>query len=163
MSNTPFRAFKHWEHEGGISTPFIVYAPGKIQPNTLQHTPAHVIDIQPTLLALAGVKYPAEYKGSKLIPQEGLSLKDAFEGKPYAGHDAIYWEHQGNRAVRKGDWKIVSFYPENKWELYNLKDDRTELRNLAASNPDKLRELIALYEAWATRAGVVEWASLQTP
>ncbi|HEY5745068.1 MAG TPA: arylsulfatase [Chryseolinea sp.] len=163
VSNTPFRAFKHWEHEGGISTPFIVYAPGKIQPNTLQHTPAHVIDIQPTLLALAGVKYPAAYNGAKLIPQEGLSLKDAFEGKPYTGHDAIYWEHQGNRAVRKGDWKIVSFYPENKWELYNLKDDRTELKNLAASNPDKLRELVALYETWATRAGVVEWASLQTP
>ena len=162
VSNTPFRSYKHWEHEGGISTPFIAYAPGKIQPNTLQHIPAHVIDLQPTIFDLAGVKYPLEYNGNKLIPQEGISLKAAFENKEYKGHDVIYWEHQGNRAVRKGDWKIVSFYPENVWELYNVKDDRTELHNLAASNPEKLKELTVLYESWAGRAGVVEWASLQS-
>lgn len=163
VSNTPFRSFKHWEHEGGVSTPFIVYAPGKVQPNTFQHTPAHVIDIQPTLLDLAGVVYPAEFKGNALIRQEGLSLKAAFDGKPYVGHDAIYWEHQGNRAVRKGDWKIVSFFPENRWELYNLKEDRTELHNVASQHPEKLQELIALYDTWASRAGVVEWATLPKP
>jgi arylsulfatase A-like enzyme len=95
VSNTPFRSFKHWEHEGGISTPFIVYAPGKVKPNTLVDAPSHVIDIQPTLLELAGVQYPAEFNRNKLVPQEGQSLKAAFEGKPYTGHDAIYWEHQG--------------------------------------------------------------------
>ena len=161
VSNTPFRSFKHWEHEGGISTPFIVYAPGKIQPNTMQHTPAHIIDIQPTLLDLAGVKYPTQFNGNPLIPQAGLSLKDALAGKPYAGHEAIFWEHQGNRAVRKGDWKIVSWYPQNTWELYNIKDDRTELHNLNATQPEKVRELSALYDAWAARSGVVAWASLQ--
>ncbi|HTF20529.1 MAG TPA: hypothetical protein VK658_20795 [Chryseolinea sp.] len=96
-----------------------------------------------------------------MIPQEGISLKPAFEGKPFAGHDVIYWEHQGNRAVRKGDWKIVSSYPGNEWELYNLKDDRTELTNVAGTLPDKVKELSALYVTWADRAGVVEWASLQ--
>ncbi len=161
VSNTPFRSYKHWEHEGGISTPFIAYAPGKIQPNSLQHTPAHVIDLPPTILDLAGVKYPATYQGNTLIPQEGISLRPAFENKTFAGHDVIYWEHQGNRAVRKGDWKIVSFYPDNVWELYNVKNDRTELNNLAAQDPEKLNELIALYDAWTKKAGVVEWATLQ--
>lgn len=161
VSNTPFRSYKHWEHEGGISTPFIAYAPGKISPASISRVPAHVIDLQPTILDLAGVKYPNEYKGNKLIPQEGNSLKPVFENKPYTGHDAIFWEHQGNRAVRQGDWKIVSFYPENVWELYNIKDDRTELNNLATSRPEKLRELVKLYDQWASRAGVVPWAALQ--
>lgn len=161
VSNTPFRAFKHWEFEGGISTPFIAYAPGKIAPNTLFHTPAHIIDIQPTIFDLAGVKYPAEYKSSKLIPQEGISFRPALENKEWKGHDVIYWEHEGNRAVRKGDWKIVSFYPENKWELYNIKEDRTELTNLAIVNPEKVAELNELYTIWAKRAGVVEWATLK--
>lgn len=160
VSNTPFRAFKHWEYEGGISTPFIAYAPGKIQANSLFHTPAHVIDLQPTLFDLAGVKYPKTYKGNPLISQEGISFKPALESKEWKGHEVIYWEHEGNRAVRKGDWKIVSFYPENRWELYNVKADRTELNNVVVSNPEKLNELAALYETWAKRAGVVDWAEL---
>ncbi|MDJ1467727.1 arylsulfatase [Xanthocytophaga flava] len=160
VSNTPFRSFKHWEHEGGISTPFIAYAPGKIQAGGLVPAPAHVIDIQPTIFDLAGVKYPQTYKGNTLISQEGISFKSALDGKEWKGNDIIFWEHQGNRAVRQGDWKIVSFYPENKWELYNIKEDRTELHNLASSNPAKLQELINLYNAWARRAGVVEWETL---
>lgn len=164
VSNTPFRAFKHWEHEGGISTGFIAYAPGHIQPNQFVHTPAHVIDLQPTFFDLAGVSYPKTFKGNTLIPQEGISFKPALQNKLWAGHDVLYWEHEGNRAVRKGDWKIVSFYPINKWELYNMKEDRTELHNLAASNPEKLKELESLYWAWAARAGVVDWATInKTP
>jgi arylsulfatase A-like enzyme len=160
VSNTPFRSFKHWEHEGGISTPFIAYAPGKIQPNTLFHAPAHIIDIQPTIFDLAGVTYPKEYKGNKLIPQEGISLKPVLQEKEWKGHEVLYWEHQGNRAVRKGDWKIVSFHPDNQWELYNIAEDRTELHNLASEHPDKVQELATLYEAWAQRAGVVDWDTL---
>jgi arylsulfatase len=163
VSNTPFRSFKHWEQEGGISTPFIVYAPSKVAPNTFVHAPSHIIDIQPTLLALAGVTYPATFQGNTLVPQEGQSLQAAFEGKTYTGHDVLYWEHQGNRAVRKGDWKIVSSYPDNVWELYNIKDDRTELHNLASGQPEKVKELENLYHAWAAKAGVKEWASLQKP
>lgn len=161
VSNTPFRAFKHWEAEGGISTPFIAYAPGSIQPNTFQHKPTHVIDIQPTLFELAGVKYPKEYKGNKLLPQEGISFSPSFKNKEYKDHEVIYWEHEGNRVVRKGDWKIVSFFPENKWELYNIKDDRTELNNQAQQHPEKVSELNGLYHTWAHRAGVVERATIK--
>jgi arylsulfatase A-like enzyme len=161
VSNTPFRSFKHWEHEGGVSTPFIAWYPAKIKPGSLNHSPAHLIDIQPTLFDLAGVKYPQELKGNKLLLPEGLSLRPVLEGKPWAGHDVIYWEHQGNRAVRKGDWKIVSFYPENRWELYNLKEDRTELHNQASTNPAKLSELAGLYDAWAKRAGVLDWENIK--
>ena len=164
VSNTPFRAFKHWEHEGGISAPFIAYAPGHIQPDHLVDTPAHVIDLQPTFFDLAGVSYPKTFNGNTLIPQEGISFKPVLESKAWQGHDVLYWEHEGNRAVRKGDWKIVSFYPQNKWELYNIKEDRTELKNLAASNPEKLKALESLYIAWAARAGVADWATLnKTP
>lgn len=160
VSNTPFRHSKHWEHEGGISTPFIAYAPGKILPNTFFETPAHVIDLQPTFFDLAGVKYPASLNGNPLIAQDGISFKAALENKAWKGHDVLYWEHEGNRAVRQGDWKIVSYYPLNKWELYNVKEDRTELHNKADALPEKVKELDALYKAWAQQSGVVEWATL---
>ncbi len=160
VSNTPFRSFKHWEHEGGVSSPFIAYLPGVIQPGSLNHQPAHLIDVLPTLFDLAGVQYPKTYGGNPITPAAGLSLRNVLEGKPWAGHEALYWEHQGNRAVRQGDWKIVSSYPENRWRLYHLAADRTELHDLSGSNPEKLRELTTLYEQWAPHVGVGDWAAL---
>jgi arylsulfatase len=160
VSNTPFRSFKHWEHEGGVSSPFIAYLPGVIKPGSLNHQPAHLIDILPTVLDLAGAKYPKTYNGNPIAPAAGLSLRNVLEGKPWAGHDVLYWEHQGNRAVRQGDWKVVSSYPENKWRLYHLGNDRTELEDLSGANPEKLRELTALYEQWAPGVGVGDWGTL---
>ncbi|HEX8532036.1 MAG TPA: arylsulfatase [Cytophagales bacterium] len=160
VSNTPFRSFKHWEHEGGVSSPFIAYLPSLIKPGSLNHQPAHLIDVLPTLFDLAGVKYPKTHGGNSITPAAGLSLRNVLEGKPWTGHEALYWEHQGNRAVRQGDWKIVSSYPENKWRLYHLAADRTELRNLSESHPEKLREMVALYEGWAPGVGVGDWAAL---
>ncbi len=152
--NTPLRMFKQYCHEGGISTPLIAHWPARIKArNALTHQTGHVIDIMATCLDAAGIDYPATYHGKELIPLEGKSLVPIFDGERREGHDVIYWEHRGNRAVRKGDWKLVSTYDGN-WELYNIADDRTELNNLAENMPEKYDELLRLYRAWAERCGV---------
>ncbi|MBN2138166.1 MAG: sulfatase-like hydrolase/transferase [Sedimentisphaerales bacterium] len=156
VSNTPFRLYKHWVHEGGISTPLIVHWPARIKTRgQLRKQPGHLIDIMATCLDVAGAEYPAEYKGNKITPAEGRSLTPAFDNKQIE-RQAIYWEHEGNRAVRKGKWKLVSKHPD-KWELYDLEADRTELNNLADANPQKVAELKQTWQAWADRAGVRPW------
>ncbi|GGK77622.1 arylsulfatase [Rufibacter glacialis] len=160
LSNTPFRKFKRWEHEGGISTPFIAYFPGTIKPGSINHQPAHLIDLMATALDFAGVAYPSTYKGKNIKPMEGISLAPVFRGQKWAGHEALFFEHEGNRAVRKGDWKLVSMFPENKWALYNITADRSELNDLSAQHPEKVKEMETLYNGWATRANVVPFAQL---
>ncbi len=161
LANTPFKSFKHWEHEGGISTPFIVRYPKMIKAGSINKQPAHLVDIQATIFDLAGVKYPAAYKGNGINAADGISLKDVFAGKTWKGHEVLYWEHQGNKAVRQGKWKIVSSYPENVWRLFDMDADRTELKDLSQSQPVKLQELVGLYNTWSKQVGVKDWASLQ--
>ncbi|WP_345157857.1 arylsulfatase [Pontibacter saemangeumensis] len=160
VSNTPFRKFKRWEHEGGISTPFIAHYPGTIQPGSISHQPAHIIDLMATSLELAGVTYPKTYQGNAIKPMEGVSLASLFDGQKWQGHEAIFFEHEGNRAVRQGEWKLVSMFPENKWALYNMETDRTELKDLSAQRPEKVKGMEKLYDAWAARANVVPFAQL---
>jgi arylsulfatase len=160
LSNTPLRRYKSFMHEGGIATPMIVWWPGRIQP-AITHDPGHVIDLLPTFLELASGTYPAEFNGNRIVPVEGRSLIPVLQGGTRP--TAIYgWEHEGNRALRQGDWKIVSRYPGG-WELYDMKTDRLETRDLAKERPEKLAELSALYDAWAQRAGVRRWTGRQTP
>ncbi|RRN78040.1 arylsulfatase [Pseudoxanthomonas sp. SGD-10] len=160
VSNTPFRSFKHWEYEGGTATPFIAYGPGLVKPGLMSKQPAHIIDLMATCLDLAGVNYPKTYKGNVITPTEGTSLVPVFQNKKWKGHEALFFEHEGNRAVRQGDWKLVSEYPENRWQLYNLKSDRTELENIADNHPAKVKELEKLYLKWADRAGVIPFEKL---
>ncbi len=156
-SNTPFRLYKHWVHEGGISTPFIAYWPAVIrQRGTITHEVGHVVDLLATCLDVAGVEYPAEYNGHKITPTEGISLAPIFRTGTRKGHDVLYWEHEGNRAVRQGKWKLVSRFPD-RWELYDIEADRTELNNVAQKHPEKVSELAGLYDAWAKRCGVMPW------
>jgi len=156
VSNTPFREYKHWVHEGGISTPLIVHWPAGIKSRgKLSHQPGHLIDIMATCVELAAADYPTRYNGNTIKPMEGKSLVPAFDGRPIE-REAIYWEHEGNRAVRKGKWKLVSKFPGD-WELYDMEADRTELNNLAGRYPEKVAELKALYQRWAQRAGVQPW------
>jgi len=103
---------------------------------------------------VAGAKYPTEVESRPITPLEGRSLVPAFEGKPIQ-RDALYWEHEGNRAVRAGKWKLVARGPKNEWKLYDLDADRTELNNLAAQEPERVRQMAALWDAWAERCGVV--------
>lgn len=156
VSNTPLALFKHWEYEGGISTPFIVTYPAVIKHPMKSTQPGHIVDLMSTCLDLAGGKYPATYRGQPIKPTEGISLKPLIEGRTWKGHDALFWEHEGGRAVRQGDWKLVSQYPENKWQLFDLKNDRSEQNDLAAQYPDKVTTLAKLYQQWADRIGVIE-------
>jgi arylsulfatase len=155
VSDTPFRLYKHYTHEGGISSPFIVHWPARVQASGgLTREVGHITDIMPTLLEVAGAVYPKQFQSHTLLPLEGKSLQPILEGKTRPDPTPIFWEHEGNRAVRLGQWKLVSRYP-GAWELYDLNADRTELHNLASTHVDKVRELSGLYEAWAQRCGVV--------
>jgi len=161
VSNTPFREYKHWVHEGGISTPLVAHWPKGISARgELRHQPGHLIDLMATAVDLAGAKYPAELNAEHIAPMEGVSLRAAFENKPLPRTQPIFWEHEGNRAVREGDWKLVARGPGGKWELYNLAADRTETRDLASAEPAKLKELLAKWETWAKRANAIPWPHL---
>lgn len=152
VENTPFRLFKHFNHEGGIATPLIAHWPAGISAkNELRTQPGHVIDVMATCVDVSGAKYPAEFKGKAITPMEGRSLVPAFANKPIE-RDAIYWEHEGNAAIRVGDWKLVRFGRQGAWELYDMKTDRTELHNLAAEHADQVQSLSAKWETWAERA-----------
>ncbi|MEJ5995695.1 arylsulfatase [Pedobacter sp. Du54] len=162
VSNTPFRLFKHWEYEGGTSTPFIAYGPEFIKPGTTSSKPAHIIDIMSTCLNLAGAKYPSTYKEQKIKQTVGVSLVPLFKGQNWSGHEALFFEHEGNRAVRQGNWKLVSNYPDNEWHLFNMANDRTELHDLSKAQPRKVQEMIILYENWAQKADVISFDKLTT-
>jgi len=160
VSNTPFRMFKHWVHEGGISTPFIAYFPEKISGGELCRQPGHITDIMPTLIDIAGGTYPTEYNGKAIKPMEGISLLPAFFGKDLKRENPIFWEHEGNRAIRSGDWKLVSAYDNSAkkfkaWELYDLGSDRSELNDLSSKYPEITSQMTGQYNKWAGRVGVI--------
>lgn len=155
-SNTPFRLYKHWVHEGGIASPLVAYWPAVIKPGQIVKDQAgHVIDLAATCYDLAGAAYPKEFKGKAITPIEGKSLAPIFRDGRREGHAAIYWEHEGNKAVRQGDLKLVS-KGNGKWELYDLKADRTEMQDLAEKQAGKVEELKGLWRAWAERANVLK-------
>lgn len=159
VSNTPFRMYKHWTQEGGISTPLIARWPAQIEKGGgFSREPGHVIDIMATALDVAGVEYPKRFSGNEITPKEGVSLVPAVRGETLERKEPLFWEHEGNRAVREGKWKIVSTFKQ-AWELYDLQADRTESHNLAAENPEKVADLTAKYEAWAKRCGVQPWSN----
>lgn len=148
MSNSPFRMHKSWVHEGGISSPLIVHWPeGITEKGTLRHTPAHLVDLVPTVLEVTGAKRPETWNGKPVPAPPGASLIPAFAQDVTVPHEYLWWFHEGNRAVRVGDWKIVSWGVEGAWELFDLKADRSETRNLAMQFPEKLSELQKLWEA----------------
>ena len=159
VSNAPFRLFKHWVHEGGISTPLLVQWPRRFGPNGTLHTPWHVVDIMPTLLEAAGAAYPAELGGNAIQPLDGESFLGALTGQGTRREQPIYWEHEGNCAVRVGDFKLVRQFGQD-WELYDMDADRTELHDLAGKNAPLEAKLKAEYEGWAERVGVLDWAEV---
>ncbi len=157
VSNTPFREYKHYTQEGGISTPLIAHWPAGIaadRAGTFERQPGHLIDIMATCVDLAGASYPTEVAGQAIKPLEGVSLRPAFVGEPLPRTRPLCWEHEGNRALRLGDWKLVAKEGE-PWELYNLAADRSELTDLAPSQPDRVRALAAAWDAYAARCDVL--------
>jgi arylsulfatase A-like enzyme len=160
VSNTPFREYKHWVHEGGISTPLIVHWPKGIPRNRQGRTeaaPGHVVDLMATCVDVANANYPRDHNGQSIHPLAGVSLQPAFQGRSLQRAAPLYWEHEGNRALREGKWKIVAKSPAGAWELYDMEADRTESRDLAAQHPDRIRQMIARWETWATQNEVLPW------
>jgi arylsulfatase len=168
-SNTPFREYKHWVHEGGISTPLIVrWKDGIKASGEVRRTPGQLPDIMATLVDISGAEYPRTYSGNTIIPLQGVSLKPAFEADA-ASDRYLFWEHENNKAIRQGNWKLVCKFtqedeykevdkpaPYGKWELYDLENDRTETRNLAGKYPEKVRQLADEWER-------IAWKSLVKP
>jgi len=157
-SNTPFRKYKVWDHEGGISTPLIARWPTVIkQRGGLTNQMGHIIDIMATFVDVAGARYPSSYEGRDVLPMEGRSLLPVFQGEQRRGHQAIFWQinrNSGARAVRTPQFKLVTPGPDQPWELYDMIADRTELRNLAGRYPDKAGELAGLYDNWVLRCNL---------
>ena len=144
--NTPFRMYKHWMHEGGISTPLIVHYPKLIKKGFQTNQVGHIMDLFPTLLDIGQMNPSKAIQGKSLLPILKQKIRDP--------HPFIAWEHQGNRAIREGDWKLVWDDEVKKWELYNLKNDRIEAHDLANSMPEKRNDLLKKYTQWATNLGV---------
>ncbi len=158
VSNTPFREYKHWVHEGGIATPLIAHWPAGIaRKNALESQPAHLVDLMATCVDLAGADYPKERAGHAIAPMEGVSLAPAFNAKDVGRKNPIYWEHEGNRAIRDGKWKLVARGGRGAWELYDMEADRTELNDLAEEEPERVEAMAANWEAWARRAHAIPW------
>ncbi len=173
VSNTPFRKFKWWLHEGGIASPLIAYWPKVIKKGGgITRQVGHIMDLMPTCIDVAGGEYPASHQGRKLAPLEGRSLLPILQGEERRGHEALYWQFGQCRAIRKGNWKLVAPHPNSRlgidyfnetdapkrdgdkeipWELYDLRSDRTERNNLAGKFPDRARELAGLFSSWSAR------------
>jgi len=157
LSNTPFREYKLNAEEGGISTPFIVHWPSKIksQKGKITKTQGHILNIMPTILDVAGVKYPTIYNSNKIIPLEAKSLLPTFLNGKQKIDDYQFWEHSNNCAVRKGKWKAISKVGSTIWELYDIENDRAELHNLAEKYPDVVTDLATRWNDWAIRCKVL--------
>jgi arylsulfatase A-like enzyme len=161
-SNTPFRLYKHYAHEGGTATPFFMHWPSGIARQTQWYRqPAQLIDVMPTLLDVAGADYRAEFSDQAIHPIDGVSLRPSFEGQPLNREEPIFIEHEGNAFVRDGQWKLVGRgvagakkVDAATWELYNMQSDRTETTDLSDESPEKVIELANKWDAWAERVGV---------
>lgn len=166
LSNTPFREYKHWVHEGGISTPLIVNWPAGIKARgERRQRPGQLMDIMATCVELSGADYPKTFKGEDIYPCEGKSLASSFAADNSGDGRYLYWEHEGNRAVRTGQWKLVYKAEKGKsrdiepgdWELYDMSADRTETNNLAAKYPDRVAEMAKKWDEYAVRCHVTPW------
>jgi len=160
VSNTPFRLYKHWVHEGGIATPLIAHWPAgipKARHGKFERQPGHLIDIMATCVDLGDADYPKTYNGHDITPMEGVSLAPAFLGKDLERHEPIYFEHEGNRAIRDGKWKLVAKGAKGPWELYDMEADRSELHDLAEKYPDRVKKLANRWETFARKAHMLPW------
>lgn len=159
VSNAPFRLYKHYVHEGGISTPLIAHWPDGIKASSTGHAPCHVVDLLPTILEVTGVPYLKELGGHEIQASQGESLLNLLRGEDWQREAPIFFEHEGNCAIRSGNFKLVRQHG-NDWELYDMDVDRTELNNLRGKNQPLEAKLLQQYQAWAEKIGVRDWEQL---
>ncbi len=160
VSNTPFRHFKADTYEGGTASPFIAWYPRLFKEKYVFDAATHVIDLMPTIAELAGAKYPKTFNGHVLISPEGESLVQILSGEERLSDRPLYFEHMGNCGLIEGQWKLVRFRDKD-WELYNLKEDRSETNNLAEAFPDRVQSLQHQFEKWATKNKVLPWEDVE--
>src|SRR5262249_54987846 len=152
--NTPWRLYKHYAHEGGISTPLIVHWPTGLKgKGALDSRVGHIVDVMATCVDVSGTRYPDKVADHHVPPMEGRSLLPALRGKPEAPR-TLFWEHEGHRAVRDGRWKLVA-RKDQLWELYDIEADRAELHDLSAREPDRVSRMADAWAAWAARCSVI--------
>ncbi|MDB5257995.1 MAG: sulfatase [Chitinophagaceae bacterium] len=162
VSNTPFQTFKRNVHEGGISSPFIAYYPGVIKAGQINPAVSHIMDIMPTCLDVAQVDYPKTFNGHSLKPLGGVSLLKNITNQSTIANGVLYWEHEGNKAVRDGQWKLVYELESAQWELYDMIKDRTEIHDLSKQYPEQVNRLRLLHEQWSAKVGVVDWLKIKS-
>jgi hypothetical protein len=157
LNNTPFVRYKHFNDEGGIASPLIAHWPKGIPASRngkFEKQPGHLVDLMATCLDVGGATYPKEFGGKPITPLQGVSLRPAFQGDDIARSRPIFWEHESNRAIREGQWKLVAL--ENKpWRLYDLVIDRTEQNDLAGAQPDRVKTMAAKWDEWAAASNVL--------
>lgn len=160
-SNTPFRLYKRWVHEGGIATPLIAHWPATVRDRgSLTDQVGHVIDLMATCVDVADAEYPEERDGVAVKPMRGISLQPTLQNPGQSEPRTLYWEHETHAAIRDGDWKLVTkdaSHPDG-WELYDLSRDRVELQNLAGEQPERVQRLRDRWTAWAQQANAIPFA-----
>lgn len=159
VSNTPYRSYKHWVYEGGNSTSFIAFGPNYIQKGAIVETPAHIVDIMPSVQQWANARYPKWYNDHQIGGMEGKALSELW-GSSGVEERAICFEHEGNKAIRKGRWKLVQAYPDKNWQLYDLHMDRAERDDLSDRHPKVVQSLLKVYMDWEKRVGVIPYEQL---
>ena len=171
LSNTPFRLYKSWIHEGGIATPLIVHWPHGINApsGSLHHSPWQLPDVMASIVEITGASYPSEFGGQRITPLEGKSFASVLSHPDTVRDSPLFWEHQGCAGVRIGSCKLVRNYTLNNdlpmedptaWELYDLDKDRTELHDLSKDAPKRVREILGTYLEWAKRCNVLDYNEL---
>ena len=158
VSNTPFREYKHWVHEGGVATPLIVSYPNGIRKSGgVAKDVGHLIDTMATCVDYAGANYPSEHAGKPITPMQGVSLRPILEGKQLKRGKPVFFANEGNSAIREGRWKLVAKKNDvqaDRWELYDMEADRSEATNLAAGHPERVADMKTRWYRWAQDAQV---------
>ncbi|WP_082017972.1 sulfatase/phosphatase domain-containing protein [Leisingera sp. ANG-Vp] len=156
VSNAPFRLFKHYVHESGISTPLVAHWPKGFKVRPTAHAACHMVDILSTILEAAGAGYLTELGGHEIQPMQGESLLPLLRGKDWEREQPIFFEHEGNAAMLMGQFKLVRLHGQD-WELYDMEADRTELSNIIKGEERRAQEMIRQYQDWAEKSGVMDW------